>query len=192
MNRLFVSPSFRLFIVASIAVLTTACGFNFRGTYLLPDEVSRLSFTSYDSYNALTRYVRTELHMNGVDMVPPSENTPNLHLVSGSSEERTLSLYQNSRAAEYELTYTATFRVTIPNVGAQTYSTTVNRSYLDNPLTALAKSEEKEMILDEMEKLAARQILRQMARLKAELEKEEQLIDDGVTQSTETKLEESQ
>lgn len=191
MNRLFSSPSIRLIIVASIAVLTTACGFNFRGTYLLPDEVSRLSFTSYDSYSALTRYVRTELHMNGVDMVAPSESIPNLHLVSGSSEERTLSLYQNSRAAEYELTYTAEFRVTIPNVGSQTYSTTVNRSYLDNPLTALAKSEEKEMILDEMEKLAARQILRQMARLKAELEKEEQLIDEGVTQSTETKLEES-
>lgn len=186
MSRLFITPSVRLLTVALLAMLTTACGFHFRGTYLLPDEVSRLSFTSFDPYNKLTRYVRTELHMNGVDMVQPSESTPNLHLVSETNEERTLSLYQNSRAAEYELTYTTTFRVTAPEVGSQTYSTTVNRSYLDNPLTALAKSEEKEMIIDEMRKQAARQILRQMARLKAAIDKEQQQIDTDVIQTTTT------
>ncbi|MBN8110576.1 luciferase, partial [Vibrio vulnificus] len=39
----------------------------------------------------------------------------------------------------------------------------------DNPLTALAKSAEREMIVDEMRKLAASQIIRQMARLKASI-----------------------
>ncbi|MGV2841391.1 luciferase, partial [Vibrio cyclitrophicus] len=41
--------------------------------------------------------------------------------------------------------------------------------YLDNPLTALAKSVERDMIEDEMRKLATSQILRQMARLKANI-----------------------
>ena len=87
--------------------------------------------------------------------------------------------------------------MTVPGVGSQSFTTTVNRSFLDNPLTALAKSTEKEMIIDEMRKQAARQILRQMARLKAQLDKsqndinsenqeESVTLDLGVTQTTTT------
>ncbi|MFA0674574.1 LPS assembly lipoprotein LptE, partial [Vibrio sp. 10N.222.51.A6] len=83
--------------------------------------------------------------------------------------ERTLSLYQNTLAAEKELTLNASYRVTIPELGDKTFSTSVTRSYLDNPLTALAKSVERDMIEDEMRKLATSQILRQMARLKANI-----------------------
>ncbi|MFA0465183.1 LPS assembly lipoprotein LptE, partial [Vibrio sp. 10N.261.45.F1] len=88
------------------------------------------------------------------------ENIPNLHILGEGVGERTLSLYQNTRAAEKELTLNASYRVTIPELGANTFSTSVTRSYLDNPLTALAKSVERDMIEDEMRKLATSQILR--------------------------------
>jgi LPS-assembly lipoprotein len=121
-----------------------------------------------------------------VDIVPPASDVPNLHLVSEGIGERTLSLYQNTRAAEKEITFRASYRVTVPDVGSKTYSTSVTRSYLDNPLSALAKSVERDMIEDEMRKLAATQIVRQMARLKADIEhnefnddvQEQQLKDD--------------
>jgi LPS-assembly lipoprotein len=117
--------------------------------------------------------MKAQLRMSEIEVVPPSDSVPNLHLVSEGVGERTLSLYQNTRAAEIELTFSASYSVSIPDIGIKTFSTSVTRSYLDNPLTALAKSVERDMIEDEMRKLAATQIIRQMARLKADIEANE-------------------
>ncbi|WP_162063326.1 LPS assembly lipoprotein LptE [Vibrio taketomensis] len=168
--RLFSFSSIKLASVVLTASLLTACGFHLRGDYSIPEELDTMSLTSYDQYSTFTRMVRSQLRMSEVKIVPPAANIPNLHLLSEGVGERTLSLYQNTRAAEKELTFRASYRVTIPDLGARTFSTSVTRSYLDNPLTALAKSVERDMIEDEMRKLAATQIIRQMGRLKADIE----------------------
>lgn len=157
--------------------MTSACGFHLRGDYLLPEELHEISLSTFDQYSDLTRNVQKQLRMNGIRQVAPTALTPSLNLISESIGERTLSLYQNSRAAEKELTYNVKYSVLIPNHDIKTYTTTVNRNYLDNPLTALAKSVERDMIEDEMRTQASEQILRQMARLKA---------DDAATDTTDT------
>ncbi|MCG7499465.1 LPS assembly lipoprotein LptE [Vibrio sp. Of7-15] len=167
-----IKTALRTLLVAAVIMTTASCGFHLRGNYLLPEELTELSLTSFDQYGDLTRDVRDQFRLHGINEVPPSPTTPNLHLISESTSSQTLSLYQNSRAAEYELTYTARYRVVVPEKENQTYTTSVNRSYLDNPLTALAKSVERDLITSEMREQAARQILRQMARLKAPLEEE--------------------
>ncbi|KAB0480415.1 luciferase [Vibrio chagasii] len=167
--RLISLSSLKVTIVVLTVSLLSACGFHLRGDYSVPEELNKISVTSYDQYSTFTRMMKGQLRMNDVEIVPPAENTPNLHIISESVGERTLSLYQNTRAAEKELTFRASYRVTIPDLGAKTFSTSVTRSYLDNPLTALAKSVERDMIEDEMRKLATSQILRQMARLKANI-----------------------
>jgi LPS-assembly lipoprotein len=129
-----------------MTTLLVGCGFQFRDEYLIPEDISTLSLTSFDQYASLTREVSNELRMNGIEIVAPSAAIPNIHLISESVGERTLSLYQNSRAAEKELTYRANYRVVIPNEGTKTFATQVNRSFLDNPLTALAKSVERDLI----------------------------------------------
>ena len=58
----------------------------------------------------------------------------------------------------------------IPGFGAIDFTTTVNRNYLDNPLTALAKSVERDVIEDEMRQQAAGQMMRQLGRVRAEYE----------------------
>ncbi|WP_114766447.1 LPS assembly lipoprotein LptE [Vibrio rhodolitus] len=168
--RLFSLSSIKLTSVVLAASLLTACGFHLRGDYSIPEELDTMSLTSYDQYSTFTRMMRAQLRMNEVKVVPPSASVPNLHLLGESVGERTLSLYQNTRAAEKELTFRASYRVTIPDLGSREFSTSVTRSYLDNPLTALAKSVERDMIEDEMRSLAATQIVRQMARLKADIE----------------------
>lgn len=173
-SRLFSLSSVKLTAAILTASLLTGCGFHLRGDYSIPEELNTLSLTSYDSYSTFTRMMKGQLRMTEINIVPPAENVPNLHLISESVSERTLSLYQNTRAAEKEITFNASYRVTAPEVGAKTFSTSVTRSYLDNPLSALAKSVEREMIEDEMRKLAATQIIRQMARLKADLEQNTQ------------------
>ncbi len=167
--RLISLSSLKVTIVVLTVSLLSACGFHLRGDYSVPEELNKISVTSYDQYSTFTRMMKGQLRMNDVEIVPPSENTPNLHIISESVRERTLSLYQSTRAAEKELTFRASYRVTIPDLGAKTFSTSVTRSYLNNPLTALAKSVERDMIEDEMRKLATSQILRQMARLKANI-----------------------
>ncbi|MCG9691100.1 LPS assembly lipoprotein LptE [Vibrio sp. Isolate22] len=167
--RLISLSSLKVTIVVLTVSLLSACGFHLRGDYSVPEELNKISVTSYDQYSTFTRMMKSQLRMSDVEIVPPAENTPNLHIISEGVGERTLSLYQNTRAAEIELTFNASYRVTIPDLGSKTFATSVTRSYLDNPLTALAKSVERDMIEDEMRKLATSQILRQMARLKANI-----------------------
>ena len=151
------------------ASLLSACGFHLRGDYSIPEELGTLSLTSYDQYSTFTRMMKSQLRTNEVNVVPPSEDVPNLHIIGEGLGERNLSLYQNTTAAEKELTFTATYRVTIPDVGDKTFSTSVSRSYLENPLTALAKSVERDMIEDEMRQFATDQIIRQLARLRTDI-----------------------
>lgn len=173
-KRMLKTSLFKLSILITLSSLVTACGFHLRGNYSVPEELQTLSVTSYDPFSVLTRSVQAQLRLNHIKIVEPSSKIPNLHIINESIGERTLSLYQNTRAAEKELTLNTSYRVTIPNIGEETFSTSVTRSYLDNPLTALAKSVEQDMIKDEMRTFAAAQIMRQMSRLKAEIEKKEQ------------------
>ncbi|MCE0493018.1 LPS-assembly lipoprotein LptE [Vibrio salinus] len=162
----------QLFFVSIIASVLSACGFHLRGDYSVPEQLDKLSVTSYDQYSTFTRLMKKQLTQSNVDIVSPAENIPNLHLTSESLTSRTLSVYQNTRTAEKELTLTINYRITIPDIGERQFKTSVTRSYLDNPLTALAKSMEKSMIVDEMRKLAASQVIRQMARLKVDFAEE--------------------
>lgn len=175
MKRISVKSTLQTaFIILTMSALS-ACGFHLRGNYLVPQEISSISLTSFDQFSQLTRDVDAQLRLNNIELLPPSASIPNLHLVNESIGERTLSLYQNSKAAEIELTYTTSFRVTIPDVGSKTYTTNATRNYLDNPRTALAKSVERDLIVDEMRKQTSTQIMRQLARLKAD-------IDSGFTE----------
>lgn len=182
----------RFLLVSLLALTTASCGFHLRGNYMLPDDIAKLSLTSFDEYGQLKRHVESQFEMHGIDAVPPSETVPNLHLISESVGERTLSLYQNSRAAEYELTYTVRYSIVVPEKGTQNYTTRVNRTFLDNPLTALAKSVERDMIEDEMRQQAARQIMRQLARLTAVFNKLEEaeleaMLQDGSDSASTTR-----
>ncbi|EGQ9277354.1 luciferase [Vibrio vulnificus] len=163
---------FKISFILAFSTMLSACGFHLRGEYSVPEELSTLSFTSYDEYSPLARAVRSQLLLNKVNLVAPAETVPNLYLIGESIEERTLSLYQNSRAAEKELTYVVNYRVTVPDLGSKDFKTRVNRNYLDNPLTALAKSVEREVIEDEMRNQAASQMMRQLGRLRAEYEEQ--------------------
>jgi LPS-assembly lipoprotein len=171
----------KLSFIAILSMLLSACGFHLRGDYDVPKQLTHLSVTSYDQYSTFTRMMKKELRMNKITIEQPTADIPNLHLLSETSAERTLSIYQNTRAAEIAMTLTVNYQITIPDVGNKTLTTSVTRSYLDNPLTALAKSVEKSMIIDEMRQLAASQIIRQMARLKSDFKtvKNQTLSDDA-------------
>ncbi|RXJ73086.1 LPS biosynthesis protein [Veronia nyctiphanis] len=171
MNSIF--RSLRSLIVVVVALTTASCGFHLRGSYNLPPELDKLSVTSFDQYGPLTREMRYLLQEHGIKLTLPASNITNLHLISESYGERTLSLYQSSRVAEKAFTYTARYSVTVPGKGNYNFSASLNRSYLDNPLTALAKSVEQDMLAAELRTEATKQMMRQLTRIKTYVEEYE-------------------
>ncbi|WP_325893588.1 LPS-assembly lipoprotein LptE [Grimontia sp. NTOU-MAR1] len=162
--------SLRTLLVVVAALATASCGFHLRGSYNLPEEIQKLSVTSFDKYGKLTREMKTQLRLHDIDVIPPAQTISNLHLKGESYGESTLSLYQNSRVAEKQFAYTVSYSVTVPEKGSYNFSTSLSRTYLDNPLTALAKSVEEEMLAQEMRVEATKQIMRQLARLNTHIE----------------------
>ncbi|MCP4956584.1 LPS-assembly lipoprotein LptE [Photobacterium aquimaris] len=155
----------RLLIITLLALTTASCGFHLRGNYMLPEGIAKLSLTSFDPYGKLTRMVKYQFKLHGIEEVKPAATVPNLNITSESTGDSTLSLYQNNGKAEYDLTLTVNYTVTIPNQGIEQFSTKVTRTFLDNPLSALAKSVERDELIDVMREQAAQQIMRKLARL---------------------------
>jgi LPS-assembly lipoprotein len=91
---------------------------------------------------------------------------PILQLSSDKLERGTLSLFSSGQVAEYELTYSLSYQLIIPQRPPQHFSIQMRRDYLDDPQTAQAKSREMAQILKEMRVQAAEQIVRQLSRLK--------------------------
>ncbi len=175
---------FKILLITVVAFATTACGFHLRGSYNLPEEIQTLSVTSFDIYGNLTREMKSQLRLHHIRLVKPAEKISNLHLNSESYGESTLSLYQNSRIAEKQFSYNVSYAVSVTGKGTYNFSTSLNRTYLDNPLTALAKSVEEEMLAQEMRVEATKQIMRQLGRLKADIEHLEQTkIEEKVLKS---------
>lgn len=160
----------RALVVTVVTLTTAACGFSLRDSYNLPEEVTKVSLTSFDPYGELTREMQTQLRFHDIDVVRASPDTTNIHLISESDRKSTLSLYQNSRVAEKEFRYQASYRVTVPEKGSYVFSTSVSRNFLDNPLTALAKSVEQDKLIEEMRVEATRQIMRQLSRMTSHIE----------------------
>lgn len=175
----------RTLLVVVVVFATASCGFHPRGSYNLPPEIDKISVTSFDQYGTITRDVETQLRYHNLQLTSPQAGVANLHLRSENFREETLSLYQNARIAQQQFTYTLYYTVTIPNTGSYDFSTSTSRTYLDNPLTALAKSVEEEMLSKEMRVDAAKQIMRQLARLNTHIEDfEANLTSDETPENT--------
>lgn len=171
--RLFKTKFSQISFVILLTTLLSACGFQLRGEYTVPEDIKEMSVTSFDQYSKITRLVKEQLRLSQIELVEPRKDIPNLHIISEQITDRTLSLYQNTRAAEKEIVYDVNYRVSIPDVGSKDFTATMTRSYVDNPLSALAKSAERKLLEDEMREFSAQQMMRQMARLKAEIEEHE-------------------
>ncbi len=169
-----VSQCRKLFTVILLALAITGCGFQLRDTSILPEELNQVSLSSYDRYGTLTRVMRNQMALHGIEHVPASVTTANLNIESETIDERTLSLYQNSRRAEYELTLEVSYTISLPEQAPLNLTTQVNRNFLDNPRTALAKSVEREMVENEMREQAVSQIMRQLARVNRLIEETQQ------------------
>ena len=152
-----------LFITLVLFVLS-GCGFNLQGTTQVPTELKILILDSYDPYGPLTRSIEKKLRQSGIKLEKNLSRTdiPSLRIVNYSQTKDAVTIFRDGKTAEHQLILTLNAQLLIPEKVSYPISVTVHRSFFDNPLTALAKDAEQDIIISEMQEEAAQRIVRQL------------------------------
>jgi len=162
-------PPLRFALCIALASLVTACGFQLRGvgdsSLGLPDSWRSMALVTGNANSEFSREVLSRFASSGVQWT--GRESANFALVLGPERfaQRNLSLSSEARAAEFELTMSATFSVLDQrgrDAMAQTTAAVV-KVMENDPRNVVGKSEEIRLLQREMRAELAQQIVRRIA-----------------------------
>ncbi|WP_339056666.1 LPS assembly lipoprotein LptE [Candidatus Regiella endosymbiont of Tuberolachnus salignus] len=152
-------------LLLGLAVLLSAgCGFHLRGSTQVPAKLQNMLLESSDPYGSLTRSIRQQLRLNNVNIVDDAtrKDLPTLRIIGSSDSQSTVSIFKNGTSAENQLALKVQTQILMPGRGIYPLDVTVFRSFFNNPLTALAKEAESEIIHQQMRDQAAEKLIRKL------------------------------
>lgn len=160
MNRAFK----RIFQQASVMLallFLTSCGFQLRGSYALPPSLQNICLDQGE-FKLLGMELEKRLTRSKVNLVS-DDNCARLKINDAKLDREVLSLFPNAQVAEYELIYTVSYSFQLPEQQLRVLNVQAVRDYQDDPDAVLAKSKEMKILLAELRRHAAEQILLQLA-----------------------------
>ncbi len=159
MKKLFI----RLLTVALLPALV-ACGFHLRGSIDLPPEWKTLHLSTVSPNSELSRELRASFEANDIQWVGRAQAAYTLQVGAEISERRNLTIGQDAKAAEFELTLSTTLRV-IDREGNEIMALatiTTHKVMTSDPENITGKVEEARLLRREMRRSLVRQIMRQI------------------------------
>lgn len=150
----------RLLLSLTMLATLSGCGFQLRGDYQLPPNLDSMALRSNVSKELASQMEQRLVH-SGINVVE-SGSSYQLALLSDKLERRTLSLFESGQVAEYELLYQVNYQLLKDDQVLVERTAEVARDYQDDPNFALAKTREREMLVNEMRAEASRIILQQI------------------------------
>jgi LPS-assembly lipoprotein len=167
--RKYVTSQYKI-ALALFCIVLTSCGFQLKKASYLPDDMKTLYVTADDKRSSLFYILNRDLKRAKVNIVrsakiASSDKLIQLHLFKDTLDRRTLNVFQNGQVAQYELTYRVSFSVTRPEREPFESSFELYRNYQGDPDDALAKSQEREILLAELRQLASQRIVRELSHL---------------------------
>lgn len=152
-----------LFALFSLLLLS-GCGFSLRGVTQVPDELKVMQFETSDPYGQIARMMDKQLRLNGIQVETDKTRTdiPILRVLNTAESKETASIFRDGKTAEYQMVFTINAQVIIPEKGIFPISATSQRTFFDNPLTALAKDAEQDIIKNEMREQATQVLIRRL------------------------------
>lgn len=167
--------------------LISSCGFYLYSNPRFTHNMPTIILDSYDLYGSLTRAVRQQLYLNGIAINPNKKckDIPSLRIISTRESKDTVSIFQNGKTAEYQIVLIVQVQILIPNHDIYPLTVSVFRSFFDNPMTALAKDAEQEIIRKEMLDQVAQKIVRQLIMLHVKIEGSTRQFTDRISNQNE-------
>jgi LPS-assembly lipoprotein len=153
-----------LVLILLATVIASGCGFTLRGSAQLPAALQTMALTSPDGNSDILRELRRSLVASDVTLLDsPQANAYVLVLGAEVSRERVLSVNSNARAGEYELSLSVPFQLRNGStVVLGPENLTIEKVYLADPDSAVAKAEERELMETEMRRELVNLLLRRL------------------------------
>lgn len=155
----------RLTLCLFLALLTTACGWQLRGSSSIPQALERIYLTSSDEHSALTTDVRQVLLTNKVVITESSSDAPlSLRVLEENIDRRTAAVGADALTSAFELYMTVGYEVRDKQgeLLAQPATASITRIYNYNPNDAASSAREETLLVREMRQDLAGQLIRRV------------------------------